>query len=156
MPRQVTLVRFVRHPIPWYREFQSWTGSVGRDLNRTIEETAFRSRQEAPHPGSAPRNRTGINYSTGELSASIITRRDRNLRTGDPEGSVITLAPHGLMIQKGTKRHTIKPRNPEGRLTFFWAKVGRVVSFKKVTHPGTDTNPFMERALIKAFRRYIT
>lgn len=47
-------------------------------------------------------------------------------------------------VVKGTAPHVI-----EGKplLVFFWPKVGRVVAFPRVNHPGTKANNFMQRAL---------
>lgn len=54
--------------------------------------------------------------------------------------------PIALWHHEGTVPHVIAARNAP-RLVFFWRKVGRVVSFKRVNHPGTKPNRFLLRAL---------
>lgn len=46
----------------------------------------------------------------------------------------------------GSKRHMIYPKKPGGRLRFV-AKGGNVVFARRVNHPGTNPNNFLERAL---------
>lgn len=47
---------------------------------------------------------------------------------------------------EGTPPHAITPvRAP--RLVFFWKGAGHVVSLRRVQHPGTEPNPFLEDAL---------
>jgi hypothetical protein len=46
----------------------------------------------------------------------------------------------------GTSPHEIRARG-NGMLRFFWEKVGANVAFRKVSHPGTKRNPFVQESL---------
>jgi hypothetical protein len=48
-----------------------------------------------------------------------------------------------LFVDQGTKPHVIKAKNAP-YLVFFWPKVGRVVHFKSVHHPGNKAYGFLE------------
>lgn len=63
--------------------------------------------------------------------------------------------PHPI-VAKGLTTRTVKARGggtrqkPGGKaklLVFYWAKVGRVVAFPRVNHPGTKPNRFLTNAL---------
>lgn len=140
-------VVFVRDPISWNKEFKSWEGIVGHHMIKIVEATESTARVEAPHPGGPPHGRTGINYSTGELASGITSDRDHTVG-GDLEGRIIAIPEHALILHKGAAPHVIRPRRAP-RLVFFWHKVGRVVSFSKVNHPGIREDPFLTRALEK-------
>jgi hypothetical protein len=58
-----------------------------------------------------------------------------------------------LIHHEGTRPHPITPRT-KPRLVFFWRKVGHVVSFKRVQHPGTQPNRFLTNALRVLRSRY--
>lgn len=86
---------------------------------------------------------------TGVFAAGI---RYRTFTSGDvDELRVYTPQPLGKWILEGTKPHVITPRGPGYPLRFFWPKVGRVVRFMRVNHPGTKANPFLSRA----YRRWL-
>lgn len=72
-------------------------------------------------------------------------------------------AEYALMVHNGTIPHVIRPRARNyggglygrgGNLHFYWKKVGRYVSFKKVNHPGTHGKFFLTRPLKVAGARY--
>lgn len=68
-----------------------------------------------------------------------------------------TPAPYALFPHSGTRPHRITPRTVNGRLVFFWAKVGRVVSLRQVNHPGSKgsfflTGPLFARGIPRGFR----
>ena len=52
----------------------------------------------------------------------------------------------------GTKPHIIRARRAKA-LHFYWARVGRWVSFKRVRHPGTKPNDFIGRGVREFDRR---
>jgi hypothetical protein len=81
---------------------------------------------------------------TGEYAAAITTRTFVGNNTAGFE--VLSPGPLGTFIQKGTKSHVIRAKNAP-MLRFYWPKVGRVVYFKSVNHPGTKPNRFYNRAL---------
>lgn len=59
--------------------------------------------------------------------------------------------PIALLHHKGTEAHVI---NGKPLLVFYWGKVGRVVAFPRVNHPGTKPNPYLTDALLVLRRRY--
>jgi len=68
-----------------------------------------------------------------------------------------TPAPYAIFPHSGTKDHPIDPRTANGRLVFFWAKVGRVVSLRHVNHPGSKgsfflTGPLFARGIPRRFK----
>lgn len=61
-------------------------------------------------------------------------------------------APNGVLQywaaqEYGARAHEIRPRGPGYPLRFYWAKVGRMVAFWRVNHPGNAPQPFMRPAL---------
>lgn len=54
-----------------------------------------------------------------------------------------TPAPYAVFPHSGTRPHPIVPRRLNGRLVFFWAKVGRRVSLEMVNHPGSKGSRFL-------------
>lgn len=56
-------------------------------------------------------------------------------------------APHALIHHEGARPHGI---DGHPLLTFYWARLGRVVRFPHVNHPGHPGNPFLVRAGIRA------
>lgn len=58
-----------------------------------------------------------------------------------------------LWHHEGTRPHQITPRRAP-RLVFYWAKVGSVVSFPRVSHPGTQPNRFLTDAVRALRGRY--
>lgn len=150
----ITLVRYVNNSIAFYRAFKTWEGPVGTTIDAAMVAGGVAARVEAPHPGGIPNNRTGINYSTGDLASQIRTSRSRSIG-GDLEGQIVAVPKHAIMVHEGTIPHVIKPRNPTGKLVFFWAKKGRVVSLNSVNHPGTRANQFLVRALVRVMRRFV-
>lgn len=54
--------------------------------------------------------------------------------------------PRALMHHEGTQPHVIAAVNGP-RLVFYWARVGSVVAFPRVNHPGTRPNRFLTDAL---------
>lgn len=80
----------------------------------------------------------------GTLRDSIVKRiADVN---GDPAVIVGSDDPIALWHHEGTQPHTIAARR-KPRLVFYWPRVGHVVSFRRVNHPGTQPNRFLTNAL---------
>lgn len=52
-----------------------------------------------------------------------------------------------MPVHEGARAHTIRPRNPGGTLRFYWERVGYVVYFKSVKHPGVGSTPFLTSSL---------
>jgi hypothetical protein len=58
-----------------------------------------------------------------------------------------------LYMDQGTQPHKITAKNAP-YLVFYWPKVGRVVHFKSVNHPGNKPYKFLERGLERALRMW--
>jgi hypothetical protein len=85
---------------------------------------------------------------TGVFASKIFYR---TFSRGDVEElNVFTPQPLGKWITEGTRPHVIRVKRARF-LRFYWPKVGRVVYFKSVNHPGTKANPFLSRA----YRRWL-
>jgi hypothetical protein len=118
--------------------FRGWNGPLGHSVNRLALETEWRARQYA-------------NVRSGALKASIRTERGvwhKGIRfhTGSD-------VPYALYVEEGTRPHEIRAKNAPF-LVFFWPKVGRVVHFKRVQHPGTRPYKFLQRAQESAMRMW--
>jgi hypothetical protein len=145
-------VTFVINPAGWIAAFKSSTGMVGQEIaGRTLKVKA-KAMVEAPGPGNVPRNRTGINYSTGALVGGIEMsmgkwRAPSSSGPGqDVEGRVTSTGKHTSFIIDGVRPHVITSRTPGGYLKFR-GRSGAMVYTKRVNHPGNMKNNFLERAL---------
>lgn len=137
-------------PASWKQAFRSWNGMVGIHMQKVMAKQIILSKVSAPAPGTRPRNRTGINFSTGVLQASIIGRRE--MWNTELEAQVHAMAKHSVMVHEGTKPHKIRAKKPGGALRFYWHRVGHVVVLKEVNHPGTRRIPFLAENLRSAVR----
>jgi len=118
--------------------FRGWAGPLGQSVNRLAKETAWRSRQLG-------------NKRTGKMVGNIEIKKGHWKRGIQFEvGSDV---PYALYVNEGTKPHEIKAKNAPF-LVFFWPKVGRVVHFKRVWHPGTRPYKFLNRAQESAMRMW--
>lgn len=77
---------------------------------------------------------------TGELRRKTTVRVTSAGDTVSAEAKAET--DYAASVIAGARPHVITPRSPGGMLVFFWPKVGRVVYFKKVNHPGNRPNPY--------------
>lgn len=122
------------------KQFTSWGGPVGRDLERRLLTLQYRAR------GSV-----GTTYGTGDLARDIEVRR-RTVVDG-LQGEVGSWhTDYAAAHHEGAKPHVILPRpdNPIQRLVF--RVNGKLVFAKKVNHPGNRPNPFLTRWLREAVR----
>jgi len=123
-------------------------GPVARMLIRDAELVKTEAKRlvgvSTPQPGP-PRARKH-----GQLRDSIVKRLVKT-----PTGIAALVGSSdriALWHHEGTRPHVIRAvRKP--RLVFYWPKVGRVVSFKQVNHPGTQPNRFLTNALRVIRRR---
>lgn len=96
-------------------------------------------------------------YTTGNLARSL-TRETRETATG-VRGRVGSKLGYAASVQSGARRHIILPHNPPYHLRFFWRKVGTVVYFTSVNHPGQKGKHYLTLALAEIARlngmRYI-
>lgn len=123
---------------PVIAEMRGWAGEIGRSTLRLARD--IRTAQM----GLAPRK-------TGRLMSSIEVGRLGRWAMGietevgaNPAGG---RGPIGVAYwqEKGTRPHIIRAHNPTGYMTFFWPKVGSVVNFQVVSHPGNPATHWAER-----------
>lgn len=112
----------------------SWSGPIGRDLNRRLRTVEFRARASA-----------GIR--TGNLRRSMTTDRKR-VKNG-LEGRVGSPVKYAKWHHEGTRPHLIRPRRAKA-LRFMVG--GQIVFASRVRHPGTRPNPYLTRWLLEAVR----
>lgn len=91
-------------------------------------------------------------YSTGRTAASMV--REIHVRGRTVHGEVRARTPHAEMAHDGTRPHVIRPRNPGGKLRFFWRKVGHTVTFDYVNHPGMKGKHFLSGPMEIVGRRH--
>lgn len=127
--------------IPALNQFKSWSGPLGRSVERLARETVFRQKALAPKR-------------TNKMANSIEYRKG-----GNPAGSGISFQAgswtvnYTLFMEEGTKPHKIHAKNSP-YLVFFWPKVGSVVAFKSVNHPGTKPYNFLKEGTVRAIRMW--
>lgn len=83
---------------------------------------------------------------SGQLKSLIRAQPVRRVGPWTIESGVESLARHSAPVHEGARPHVIRARNAPA-LRFFWPKVGRVVFFKRVNHPGNAPQPFLTRAV---------
>ncbi len=122
-------------------------GPNGPVMRRLIQDGEFVKdrakgyvRVHKPVPGEQRKRRPG-------------TLRDSIVKRVRPEGYVEVGSEDKIarIEEEGSYAHQIVG-NP--RLVFFWPKVGTVVSFPKVNHPGTTGSHYLSRALNDLRQRY--
>lgn len=92
-------------------------------------------------------------YSTGFLSASI--RSQVSIVSGTRiRGRIGSPLWYAMSVHSGAVPHKIRPINPGYPLKFYWKKVGRVVRFASVSHPGQDGQHYLSGPLSVAGIRY--
>lgn len=64
---------------------------------------------------------------------------------GPGMATVVFSSPHALYVEENTRPHIIRAKNGP-LLVFYWGKVGKVVAFPQVSHPGTTGQHFLTRA----------
>jgi hypothetical protein len=118
--------------------FTGWGGPVGRSVERLAKETVFRIKAVA-------------NKKTGTMAAGMHYKKGTWSRGIQFDaGSDVD---YTLFVDQGTKPHPIHAKNAP-YLVFYWPKVGRVVHFKSVNHPGNKPYRFLEEGLKRALRMW--
>lgn len=140
---------FVIHPAA-YRKMSKGVGGLVEDyIKKVTAVVAVAVEGEAPGPGKMPpRNRTMIDYATGELLRSISSKVTAD-GVNEVEGVVVAGAKHATFLIHGTRPHLIVPKKPGKMLRFFWHRKGAWAVLPYVNHPGTIANDFMSRGLKK-------
>lgn len=141
-------VSFVTDPAGMRELLESESGPVIRDLMRRGHKVKDRARQlvgvSAPDP--VPRKKP---HKPGTLRDSIVVRLARV--DGDP--AVLVGVPdeseagqYARYHHEGGQPHPIAARRAP-LLVFYWPRVGRVVAFPRVNHPGNRPNRFLTNAV---------
>ena len=131
----VYTVTYVENPAAM-REFTSWRGPIGKDLNRRAKTLEYRAK-------------TSVGVATGALQRSITTRKVAGNDYLEARVGSWTKR-YAMLHHEGTKPHLIMPRKKGGVLRF--RVRGRVVFAKSVRHPGTRPNRYLARWLREAAR----
>lgn len=87
------------------------------------------------------RARSVVRVKSGAVRASIgseITTTSTKV-----VGTVFAAHRRAMLEHNGSPRHTISQRPGGPVLTFYWPKVGSVVHFHSVNHPGTEGSKFL-------------
>jgi hypothetical protein len=147
-----TFVGVVVDPTKLAELMRSPSGPVLRELLEAAELV----KREA-------QRRVGVYRPPDAYSAARRRRRPGTLwdsivkRVSDTGAGVAVLVgsedPIAMLHHEGTEPHVIAARR-RPLLVFYWPKVGRVVAFKRVNHPGTDPNRFLTDALQVLHTRY--
>lgn len=110
--------------------FYATDGPVQQGLRDTANTVAAVSRRTAPKG------------KTKNLAKKIIVRPTKN------GWAVIAFAEYAFYVHEGTQLHPISAHRPPRFMKFYWDKVGKVVYFEKVNHPGhPQPQPFLLEAL---------
>lgn len=78
-------------------------------------------------------------FATGNLIADVQVWDD-NISNLEIEIGNSKLAPYAIFVHDGTKPHEIRPKNKKALKTPFGPR-------KKVNHPGTKANPYLQNAV---------
>ena len=77
-------------------------------------------------------------------------------RWGEHRLKFTASAPYASFVERGTKAHPIHPKRPGGMLRFYWEKLGKWVSLKRVNHPGTPAYRFLIDNIHRARQQFAT
>jgi hypothetical protein len=116
-------------------------GSATRLVTKVTREVEVLARIAARGP-----------YSTGATASSITSRVYVVGRTVHSEVRAHTW--YADMVHGGTRPHVIRPRRAGGKLVFYWRKVGHVVRFDYVSHPGMRPKRFLADPMERVGRRH--
>lgn len=115
-------------------ELRGPNGSVARYAIKRAEDVRQKAKQL-------------VGVDTGKLKASIVKR----FMPSGSDGFVVMVGvetsggvDYALYHHEGTRPHVILPR--KGRYLVFTSRSGALVFARKVNHPGTKANPFLENA----------
>lgn len=83
----------------------------------------------------------------GDRASAGIVAGDSVANSGGVVGIVRFEKSYATFVDQGTKPHEIRAKNAPV-LSFFWPKVGTMVAFRKVNHPGGKPTNFLSGALV--------
>lgn len=132
------LTSVVMDPVEVARFLRDKNGPILRELivlgNRVKTEAQKQVGVHELTPGERRARRPGT------LRDSIVTRIVED--GPNPAVKVGSDDPIAFMHHEGTVPHVIRARR-KPMLVFYWRRVGAVVAFKKVNHPGTQPNRYL-------------
>lgn len=134
-------------------------GSNGPVVRRMIQDgelVKIKAKEECPVFASEDAYTMAHRKRAPGTLKNTIVKRVTTDATGDPVVLVGTDDPVGLWVHEGTVPHPIAARKAP-RLVFYWPRGPQgagVYSFKQVSHPGTQPNRFLLRALSVLRGRY--
>ena len=128
---------------PFKTALREWAREVH---GRALTDMPDRMRPYAPLGKVVPRGRT-----PGELRKSIRKDPRVNLSATKASGRIVAPVIQAETTEHGARPHIIRPRRAGGLLVFYWSKVGRIVGFHYVNHPGNAPKPWWEKALRAAW-----
>lgn len=120
-------------------EFVGWGGPLGRSFERLAKETVFRQKAL-------------MNVRTGAARASLTYVKGHHAQGLQFDAGSWTVN-YARILEEGSKPHEIHAKNAP-KLVFFWPKVGKVVAFQSVRHPGTKPYRPLERGLEAAMQMW--
>jgi hypothetical protein len=115
---------------PVIDHMRSWDGDIGRSVLSLCRD--MRRAQQAFAPRKTGLLKRSIEIGPlGRGALGIATAVGANPGQSGVFG-------YGFYQEVGTRPHIIRarPDNPTGYMVFFWPKVGQVVRFRSVSHPG--------------------
>lgn len=132
-----------RVEIDWSAVHRHTIGETYKLVRRITDEVAYEAKVLTRHG----------EYSTGFLSASI--RTQVSIVSGNRvRGRIGSPLWYAMSVHDGAIPHKIRPINPGYPLKFFWRKVGHVVRFASVNHPGQEGQHYLSGPLSVAGIRY--
>lgn len=123
-----------------YTQFDVIAREVGRQAAVDITRDAVRA--------TALDAQVGVPVRTGDLSSSQY--QDVQRAPDSAIGIVGYRADHAASVHEGTRRHPIRPRDPNGWLKFRYK--GKIIFAKEVDHGPTQGNPWLFNALTREAR----
>lgn len=111
------------------RKLRSHAGRIASRAARNVERELVREASVGSGFGVSGETAQSIRVRATVRSPTLIRHRAE------------ATAPQAEFRERGTRPHEIRPRRAQA-LRFFWPRVGRVVMFAKVNHPGNPPMPW--------------
>lgn len=102
---------------------------------------------------AAKRRAASGKYVTGSLSSRITVTYKISAYIVRAQIGPKPTRRYDLAAHQGAKPHRIRPKRRGGKLRFYWRKVGHVVYFSSVSHPGMRGKEYLIKPLHKYGRR---
>lgn len=125
--------------VPNNAEIARISGELGLALvSRFNRETTNIAKHRAPRKTGRLSNSIGSSVRVSRISV---------------RGKVGSRVKYAATVNNGSRPHVIRARRRKA-LRFHWERLGRVVYFTKVNHPGTGATPYLTSAAAQAARRH--